>query len=817
MHVKYRALSGRGAAAIYIKDTMFNQKHRNYLLIGGHGSGKKHVMSKLIRDMGYENYSILNFVGEQIVEVEKKHQSTKNEFSISLSVYLGISWNQTEKNDNKTNYVLNCLRSIKKDNIVLTIPDIENCPSEVKDLVNLIQKNRIFFENQLSKKIYILLSTSRFFVDEFEGFEIIELEPYTVDDIEYYVREILGYQFKVSDEKLKFIKLQEICCSDLNLVNLLYRDLLENKLMFADSLDQLIKYRLKCLKDEGELQSISSKDLEEIILSCALSAEEFTRHEISEITLRDEETVNDSFQISIKNKLFMQVSHETFDFISEDIKGILQSEMIKKHNTRLLNYYNYLVEHKSDEYYLRAYYLIRYERSVTEDSFSLLLLATSKAILFNDTWICDKIISDLKEYGNLEYLNLYTLISESYKKHKNCEYTESNLLIGQCDLYKLSELSQSELRRLMFKNHYLAGEVSSYDFKQTLISLIDFARNELIIPLTAGAKLIDETIQRLRIIFDIAPYILDGKNDYELFQELYDISRSILRKENRHSRQTTIIKYITNVFNRKAFLFANPMQAMPYYEEAKAFFKKYGIWDEYCVTLVCQAGTCLACYEYMKACELCEEAHNVCKRQEITIPKPQKLWNNYEIAKFLVFEDKNPGNIIAIQEYAAELATKLENMADNTSSATKNVILTNSASLYLYANMLDKYIEVKDKIQVSLNCQDVSNVADHTINDFYRYYFAWYEIFYNIQIENWNKCKIKFDQIKDFIPALFRKQENIWKMKNESVKQLIESKQKTDGYHFSLNLVNTKFREKELSRFYHRGLMLSDLQYTSFD
>ena len=54
-------------------------------------------------------------------------------------------------------------------------------------------------------------------------------------------------------------------------------------------------------------------------------------------------------------------------------------------------------------------------------------------------------------------------------------------------------------------------------------------------------------------------------------------------------------------------------------------------------------------------------------------------------------------------------------------------------------------------------------------------------------------------------------------MKNTAVGNLIMNQKKVSGYEFSTKLVQCRFRERELSRFYHRGLMLSDLQYTSID
>ena len=72
------------------------------------------------------------------------------------------------------------------------------------------------------------------------------------------------------------------------------------------------------------------------------------------------------------------------------------------------------------------------------------------------------------------------------------------------------------------------------------------------------------------------------------------------------------------------------------------------------------------------------------------------------------------------------------------------------------------------------------------------------------------------NQLDDFVPALFRKQEIFWNEKNDAVKQLINNKETISAYNFCHNLVKTKRTEQVLSKFFYRGLMLSDLQYTSY-
>ena len=63
-------------------------------------------------------------------------------------------------------------------------------------------------------------------------------------------------------------------------------------------------------------------------------------------------------------------------------------------------------------------------------------------------------------------------------------------------------------------------------------------------------------------------------------------------------RLQSIAKYMENVFNRKAFLFVNQTQCNIYYDKAKKYFYDNQIWDEYCITLICEAGTDIVIQKY---------------------------------------------------------------------------------------------------------------------------------------------------------------------------------------------------------------------------
>lgn len=814
---KYCGIHGRDQAAEDIYTQIDEKKSSGILVLGHHGSGKKYVLKKTAELLGNQSdISVVRFAGDQIVEQDKPYSLTQMEFEFSLSVYIGLSWTCSEKNDSKMDYLLNCLKAIGTAHIVLFAPDFEECHSEVKDVLRMLMRNRTFIEQQLSKTVTILASACDYVSIGDVPINTVSLPDYTLPDIREYVEKILCYYPHDEEYDIKYKKLYEICGSDFSLVNLLYRDLFENGLEFSNSLEALVSQKMERLKRLGDGNAIKPKDIEEIVMTCALSAEYFSRFEISKTAERPEEMVNESVQLSISEHLFKEVNTNLFDFTSPDVKGVLEEKMIAQHNTRLLSYYNYLTYYRIDEYFLRAYYMIKYDKAISENSYSLLILATEQAFMFNDEWIEDKIRKYIEIYGSQAMREQYNRIAQAYRHHVKREYQQSLHALPDIGDSEIGGVGRIELARLKFKNYYLLAQKSSFDFKQVLSTLKEAVQNPLSLEVQEGLLFEEERIFKLKIIYDIAPFVLDSENDYDGFQKLYDEARCILAKEKEKSSRKKTIQYINSIFNRKAFLFANPMATMPYYNDAKAFFRKNCIWDEYCITLASQAGTCLACHQYKEAVEFCEAAYKKIQECHITIPQAKKLHNNYIIAKFLLLEEQSADAAIP-EEKARQTARDLERMADGPACGTKHVLLTNAASLYLYSDELEQYRRIKRTIEVSLACDDVSNVLDNKVNDFYRYHFAWFELFYHMRQEEWEVCEEILDCLDGFVPALFKKQETLWQEKNEAASLLIKHRTIVTGYQFSLHLVKTSHRETDLAQFYHRGLMLSDLQYTSYN
>lgn len=255
---------------------------------------------------------------------------------------------------------------------------------------------------------------------------------------------------------------------------------------------------------------------------------------------------------------------------------------------------------------------------------------------------------------------LFFNIIEAYEEHQKGNYRQSNEILHNIDYTIINIVLVAELKRLEFKNGYL-GHISSQmrlnglskelqaHLEQKMVICTDFlSRNK------------DEKIISLKIIFDLAPFILDSQNDRETFRKLYDDSLILVQYINNHFVKKSFAEYVINVFNRKAFLFAPPSIASVYYEQATAYFKENYIWDEYAITLASKAGNEIALHRYDSAVNNCEKAISILNRNSIEIAQSEKIYNNLYIANFLYYEEEH--TIEDNQIKAAETVYELEKL-----------------------------------------------------------------------------------------------------------------------------------------------------------
>lgn len=801
------------------------------LLTGPSGCGKSFLAKRIASESDKlpKTRSYINR-GDSFISPSHVGSHPKlNSLSLSFALH-GISFGidtSMQKEATQYNYLKTLLRTVSNSTILFCLDGLSNAHSAVKSMTRILLSHWADLEHELSIDIYFLFTDTNLasllsLVSATASLAHFELEPYSTDDILKYLKNKhleLIITKKITEN---ICEIQKICNGNLALVNFLFVDITLQNRDYFKALDDVIQCRLAQLKKDGQYKEISEAEMEDIILSSALSLQRFTTSEISRITQRTDNTVANILDLA-REEAFVDKDFDCFyDFCCPAVKSVLEKQGIEKRKERLLYYYQYYTENEQDEYYIRAFYLVKYFRTIIPQSFALLGLAYVSGLLRTDSDLLEKIDTIIKEYGTQkqqaeykEIQDFYNGLSESATDHDSKKINDSYLKLCEAGL---EAPLRGEIARAYFHHLYrtrppiditlnhLYSECLAFAEQQ--VSLSDFQNP---IGLTPG----DETIVRLNILYNIAPYTLDVQNNVQKFTDLYQTSQ-IIAKTCQSKSANGLAQYIENIFNRKAFLFINETQCGLYYDKAKSYFKRNQIWDELCLTLACEAGTDIVIQKYNEAKRCCENALEIANQYGISLPEPEKIQNNLLIAEFLEAEAQaqKPN---ACMSKAKKTISELKKLLQKKRSTSEYVILTNICSLSLYCGDDKGYLRHKDILQRQMSCNDISNVADDEIDDFYRYYFAWFEIYRMIRDEQWDLAEQLFQNIYGFVPALFQKQEVFWKLKEDALANLIKNRIVLNSYDFCNKLVHVNRRENILSRFYLRGLMLSDLQYTSYN
>lgn len=787
----------------------------------GYGQGKSYIIECVLNKLKDEkSIKAYRNVDNEFIPEFRSFVSKINSLSISggalgFSIGLGLGWNNNNSNYMK---IRNLLSTKLKSNILICVENISDVSDEVRLFTTSIIKNIPALEKEFHKRIFLLITDTQESYQEtvYKCTNLckkIELSTYTKQDIKTFLE---MKKSEVSEENIELI--WTLSQGNLDTVDFLFEEILINEQDYISTLKDVVERRISIIKSQGEKCEISGKKMEEIVFSASLALKKFSAQFIKDIVNEKIIDVETGLNIARQESLVKKDLKNYYDFISADIQKYIAEITLEKHESLLISYYNFYTQNEQDEYYLRAYYIYRYYGQMCSHAFSLFILAYSSARQLADDIKIEKIENIIKQSQiDKNYKEMYEVI---------CDYYD--ILFGQSSIAEVEQVYRNivhkyswelpvkaEITYEYFSYIYKNTDLNKATYRNTLDECINYVMNALIIDTqdVTTIKPVDETILRLKIIYGISPCVLDLLNDYDCFNRLYHKSQEL--SYNGNAKKHGIGEYIENVFNRKAFLFANPAACSIYYEKAKKYFENNEIWIEYYITLVCQAGTDIVIQEFGESIDLCNQAELEAKEKNIEIPQIEKLYNNRIIAEFLLNEQrvKTPHKAITFARTAIRELKKLITKEKNT---TQFVVYTNICSLYLYTENDKQYTIYKKKLEKLYGCKDISDITDRNIDDFYRYYFSWFELYRKIVCENWEDALQQIEQLDNFVPALFHKQEVFWLKKNDAVKAIIASRKKVSPYDFCHNLVETRRNEQSLSKFFYRGLMLSDLQYTSY-
>ena len=833
----YKNISGRSELINKLADSYMNLSAvEASIILGNHGSGKSFVLFEVINKIQAQNNFHKNIQIYIANEDKLSLYNSSNGISIDSAdanislplrwgIGLGISASVSKKNsESQFNHIYNLLKKRFSSDILICIPKYSEQDNSIKLLIRLLVGNLQQLKRTFKHKIYFLISNlDESCINDFMECSTVDkilLEDYEEKDILQYLKENHKFVLDKTEVSEKISQIKKICASNLKLVDFLYVDFVEQNLDFFRALDSIVSYRLSQLKKDGIQRNVSEYDMEDIILTSSLSLKSFGSQEIAMITNKQTDTVRESLQLAQKQIILKKNSLHFYNFTCEEVQMILRKELDNRNRERYLDYYNYYSMQEQDQYYLRAYYLWAYNAGMKDEIFALLILAYSNALNFNNLAQIKKIEKLIGEDETSRFSKDYKAIKSFYNMLGKESSDHLKLKDAYSDLQKdYFEIPlKAELARAFFHFMYKHFNPWNLELKHILSQIVQYAEDSICLSISeypVKINLIDETVLRLRIIYDISPFVLDSINNVDLFQRMYEISIQLSNNVRTSQSSRSIAKYMENVFNRKAFLFVNQMQCNIFYDKAKKYFYDNNIWDEYCITLICEAGTDIVIQKYEEALQCCQKAKRISLEKEIIIPQSEKLMNNIIVADFFRYEQNHSSKKCFI--YSQKAARKLQKYLHRIPCATEFVIITNICSLYLYSGNIQEYCNFKKYLERLMGCDDVSDIRDEDVDDFYRYYFAWFESYKYILEERWEQTEKIADNLVDFVPSLFKKQEVFWNKKLLALREIVAAQRKVNGYDFCKNLVPLNRRASELAVFFCRGLMLSDIQYTSYD
>lgn len=799
-----------------LANRIINSPSNFYQFIGKNGSGKKYVIENL-ENLLKKKCDIYRIVCDTVV---KKNQSVPTHtfnIAFSLNGFIGISLSAIKNDSLKINYIVSNLKALTLKKILLiTALDYDLLPAESRDFIAILISNKTYIEKRVKKSITVIItSNSDYFTGRYNAINI-QFRDYKRNDIYNFLIEVCGYlPYQISNEKLN--QICNLCGTNFNLVKSYSSFILDSNAP-SNSIEAIVDTKLNYYIQSGCRYNLSKDELKSILYVSSLSVNMLTPEMISYVTKITEENTEKGFECAVyenflekENPLKLQINN--FLFISQEEKKYLCRQAYPIYLKKVVDYYVYLSEIAEDEYFERSQYLLQYYGELNKNVFALLGLAISKSFLLNDCILREKVIIFFNaNIHDEEQKILFFNIIEAYQEHQKGNYRQSNDILHNIDYTIINTALVAELKRLDFKNGYLGHLSSPMRLNGLSKELQAHLEQKIVICNDSVFGNKDEKIISLKIIFDLAPFILDSQNDRETFRKLYDDSLILTQYINNHFVKKSFAEYVINVFNRKAFLFAPPSIASVYYEQATAYFKENHIWDEYAITLASKAGNEIALHRYDSAVNNCEKAISILNENSIEIAQFEKIYNNLYIANFLYFEEEH--TIEDSQIKAAETVYELEKLLTEASCGMNHVIMTNMASLNLYANNENDYHRVKRKLETSLKCKDVSNINDVTINDFYRYHFAWYEFYLNLMHKEWKKCDKILKLLQSFYPSIFHNTEKM-DLRVEAARFLVKNKCIPELQKYGKNML--QFAPSDRQRYISRGLPLSDLQFTSWE
>lgn len=803
-------IRNREKAAEMITDSIKNHSKTLFMLCGAKGSGRKYVLN-LVGEELFVTHRIFGLFDNEIFELNKKHKKYEYHAEINFSFYAGISLSASSNQSSKLNYIISTLRRyVKKRPICFLIPNVDRVSGPAIDFLKNLLEHREYISGQIKQPIFFIFSAKKGWLHNFDVDLEITLEDYDKNDIIEFLVQTHQYDARllaILDRNIN--TLYKLCGTNFNLINSFHENIL-----YGDSnrdIDSILHEKIAEYIESGAKDSLNAKDMKLILEISSLCLSSFNKSIVAKVSQCNENDVELCLKYA-REEYFLENFLDNYDFISDEIKQKLAVKALDSYQSRYVDFYNFVTANNEDDYYQRVAYLSISQNYNESELLSLLLLAIRRAATLRDDSTRLKVEDIIRRCNN----HLLVQVLENYMRaidlHIEGDCVLSNSFIDKIDTALLNVVSRAVVTHLKMRNMQLANAPAD-KLRVIAAQLYETAKNPLQINPGPLFYHNEEYALKLSIIYDLAPYYLDDENNQDVFNDLFAMSQAIARKLHLQGGDCTYADYIINIFNRKAFLYASPENSIVYYNQALAYFEANKIYDQIAITLSGRAGMEIAMQCYEEAIKDCRKAQKLIETYGLIIPQSEKIQHNLLIAEFLQYE-KTEGSYINIKKYADKTIKKLKTFLCGEHTALEHVTLTNIASLYLYGLDLYNYKQTKRQLEKSLGCNDVSDVANVNVNDFYRYHFAWFEFYVKIVQSHWDEAQAIIDSLEDFC-AVLMKNEAKHKARILVAKRIIETRCVPAPYQYCANM--TKDFPNIHSHLKLRGLMLSDLQFTSYN
>ena len=298
----------------------------------------------------------------------------------------------------------------------------------------------------------------------------------------------------------------------------------------------------------------------------------------------------------------------------------------------------------------------------------------------------------------------------------------------------------------------------------------------------------------------LIPQFIDKFNNFEKADSLFEEFETL---EPRSPEIKKYIEFYKNVLYRKSFLFFNTTISINKSLKALKFFKTLEEYKEEYMTLNTLLALSIINGDLEKATNYKNKIIKL--KNKDNLPQYYKSEINFILLE--IFKNPDLSYEIIRDKYLSILKNK------DISLTTQNIIYTNLSAISLEHDEVESYEQYKNMINNINSIDDISNIRDESIDDFYRYYFAWFEFGKNMLLGNLDKAKSIYMKLNNFIPTIFRNEEAILKLKYIYYEDIFEEKNLT-GKDFSTFIFDKKNNHKDRI-FFSRGFMLTDIHHTS--